>query len=145
MHTCALPISTVEPLQALIPDKFQAPLLLRVLVFGALLAVGIGYAWPWETTLKPTDKARPLRILGLLTGLYVGVLGISAIREFWSAAPETLNQPNLLTTALNGLPSYQAIVPSVIGAFFVLLVVVILLRFDRIFRPDAPPASSGKK
>jgi hypothetical protein len=50
----------------------------------------------------------------------------------------------LQTTALNGLPSYQAIVPSVIGAFFVLLVVVILLRFDRIFRPDAPPAAAEK-
>lgn len=132
--------TSVETLPPLIPDNFQAPLLLRVLVFGALLAVGIGYAWPWETVLKPTEKAQSMRILGLVLGLYIAVLGISAISAFWAAAPESLNQPNLLTAALNGLPNYQAIVPSMIGAFIVLLVVIILLRFDRIFRPDAAPA-----
>lgn len=132
--------TSVETLPPLIPDNFQAPLLLRVLVFIALLAVGIGYAWPWEQTLKPTDKAQSMRVLGLILGLYVGVLGISAISAFWAAAPESLNQPNLLTAILNGLPNYQSIVPSMIGAFIVLLIVIILLRFDRIFRPDAAPA-----
>jgi hypothetical protein len=108
---------------------------LRVLVFVALVAVGIAYAWPWEgAPLKPTDKARNLRILGLLTGLYTGVLGISAISTFWTAAPESLNQPNLLTTALNGLPNYGPIVPSVIGAFMILLFVIILLRFNRVWK-----------
>ncbi len=132
--------TSVETLPPLIPDNFQAPLLLRVLVFIALLAVGIGYAWPWESVLKPTDKAQSMRVLGLILGLYVGVLGISAISAFWAAAPESLNQPNLLTAILNGLPNYQPIVPSMIGAFIVLLIVIILLRFDRIFRPDAAPA-----
>ena len=131
--------SSASSLPPLIPDNFQAPLLLRVLVFIALLAVGIGYAWPWETVLKPTDKAQSMRILGMLTGLYIAVLGISAISAFWSAAPESLNQPNLLTSALNGLPNYAPIVPSVIGAFFILLIVIVILRFDRIFRPDPPP------
>jgi hypothetical protein len=132
--------TAVETLPPLIPDNFQAPLLLRVLVFIALLAVGVGYAWPWETTLKPTDKAQAMRILGLLTGLYIGVLGISAISTFWAAAPETLNQGGLISSALNGLPNYGPIVPSVIGAFFILLIVIVILRFDRVFRPDAPPA-----
>lgn len=132
--------TSVETLPPLIPDNFQAPLLLRVLVFVALLAVGIGYAWPWESVLKPTDKAQSMRVLGLILGLYIGVLGISAISAFWAAAPESLNQPNLLTAILNGLPNYQPIVPSMIGAFIVLLIVIILLRFDRIFRPDAAPA-----
>ena len=132
--------TAVDTLPPLIPDNFQAPLLLRVLVFGALLAVGIGYAWPWESMLKPTDKAQSMRILGLLCGLYIGILGISAISTFWAAAPESLNQPNLITSALNGLPNYGPIVPSAIGAFFILLIVIIVLRFDRVFRPDAPPA-----
>ena len=132
--------TSVETLPPLIPDNFQAPLLLRVLVFVALLAVGIGYAWPWESVLKPTDKAQSMRVLGLILGLYVGVLGISAISAFWAAAPESLNQPNLLTAILNGLPTYQPIVPSMTGAFIVVLIVIILLRFDRIFRPDAAPA-----
>src|SRR5262245_57644737 len=132
--------STVAALPPLIPDNVTAPLLLRVLVFGALLAVGIAYAWPWEKVLSPAEKARPQRILGALAGLYVGILGISAISEFWAAAPESLNQPNLLTTALNGLPNFGGIVPSIIAAFFVLLIVIIILRFDRVFRPDGAPA-----
>jgi hypothetical protein len=132
--------STVDALPPLIPDNFQAPLLLRVLVFLALLAVGIGYAWPWETKLAPGQKAQSIRILGLLTGLYIGVLGISAIKTFWIDAPESLNQGGLISTTLNGLPDFAAIVPSVIGAFFILLVVIIILRFDRVFRPDPAPA-----
>ena len=135
--------SAVEALPPLIPDNFQAPLLLRVLVFSALLAVGIGYAWPWEKTLNPGEKAQSMRILGLLTGLYIGVLAISAISIFWAAAPESLNQPNLLTAALNGLPNYSPIVPSVIGAFFILLLVIIILRFDRIFKPDSGGGGGG--
>jgi len=131
--------STVEALPPLIPDNFQAPLLLRVLEV-ALLAVGIGYAWPWETKLTPGQKAQSMRILGLLTGLYIGVLGISAIKLFWIDAPESLNQGGLISTTLNGLPDFAAIVPSVIGAFFILLIVIIILRFDRIFRPDPAPA-----
>jgi hypothetical protein len=132
--------STVEALPPLIPDNFQAPLLLRVLVFLSLLAVGIGYAWPWETKLAPGQKAQAMRILGLLTGLYIGVLGISAIKTFWIDAPESLNQGGLISTTLNGLPDFAGIVPSVIGAFFILLIVIIILRFDRIFRPDPAPA-----
>jgi len=132
--------STVQALPPLIPDNFQAPLLLRVLVFLALLAVGIGYAWPWEIKLAPGQKAQSMRILGLLTGLYIGVLGISAIKTFWIDAPESLNQGGLISTTLNGLPDFAGIVPSVIGAFFILLIVIIILRFDRIFRPDPAPA-----
>jgi hypothetical protein len=132
--------STVSALPPLIPDNFQAPLLLRVLVFLALLAVGVGYAWPWETKLAPGQKAQSMRILGLLTGLYIGVLGISAIKTFWVDAPESLNQGGLISTTLNGLPDFAGIVPSVIGAFFILLVVIIILRFDRVFRPDPAPA-----
>src|SRR5689334_2448293 len=100
--------STVDALPPLIPDNLQAPLLLRVLVFVAFVVVGIVRTWPWEALLKPDVKpVHPLRILGALTGMYIGVLGINATAVFWAAAPESLNQPNLLTTALNGLPRFD--------------------------------------
>src|SRR5579859_503397 len=121
--------STVDPLPPLIPDNFQAPLLLRVLVFIALLAVGIAYAWPWEgAPLKPTDKARPLRVLGLLTGLYIGILAISAVATFWAEVAGALNLPGLIVTALNGLPILSSVIPSVIVAFIILLLIIILIR-----------------
>ncbi|HNP86765.1 MAG: hypothetical protein JST60_00450 [Chloroflexi bacterium SZAS-1] len=126
---------TVDALPPLIPDNFQAPLLLRVLVFVALLAVGIAYAWPWEgSPLKPNDKAQNMRLLGLLAGLYIGVLGISAASSFWEAAPESLNQGGLISSALTGLPNYASVIPSMIGAFLILLIVIILLRFNRVWK-----------
>ncbi len=127
--------NTVEPLNPLIPDNFQAPLLLRILVFLALLAVGIANAWPWEgPPLKPNDKAQNMRLLGLLAGLYVGVLGISAASAFWADAPESLNRGGLLSSALTSLPNYAAVIPSMIGAFVILLIVIILLRFNRVWK-----------
>lgn len=130
--------ASVEALPPLIPDNFQAPLLLRVLVFFALLVVGIVRTWPWEALVKSTVKpGHPVRILGLLTGLYVGVLSISAIAIFWAEAQGALNLPELLATALNGLPTFGGIVPAVIAAFFLLLGVVIILRLTRIWWVDA--------
>jgi hypothetical protein len=126
-----------QPLPPIIPDNIEAPLLLRVLVFVALVAVGIGYAWPWEG--KPIGanwgQFRQLRILGMLTGLYIGVLVISAIATFWAQAA-AIWQPDspLLSRALGGLPNYTAVVPAVIAAFFVLLGIVIIIRFDRIWK-----------
>lgn len=127
--------ATVAAWPDLIPETFVAPLLLRFLVFMALLAVGIAYAWPWETVLKPTDKARSMRLLGALAGLYIGVLGISAIATFWSETAGALGLPDLLVTALDGLPVFTNIIPSVIAAFFILLFVIVLLRIDRVWRP----------
>jgi hypothetical protein len=129
---------SVAPLDPLIPANFQAPWLLRVLVFIALVAIGVARTWPWEAALKPTVKpGHPLRILGLLTGLYTGVLGISAISTLWGQAPDNVRQSsNLLVTTLNGLPDFAAIVPSVIAAFFIMLLVIILLRLSRIWWID---------
>ena len=127
----------VDPLPPIIPDNLQAPLLLRVLVFGALLAIGIGYAWPWEG--KPLtgfnfNKDRQMRVLGALTGLYTGVLVISALATFWAQTSGVWQTAPLLSRALGGLPNFAAIVPSVIAAFFVLLVIIIILRFDRVWK-----------
>jgi hypothetical protein len=127
--------ASVDSLPPLIPDNFQAPLLLRVLVFFALLAVGVAYAWPWEgKPMSGFQGNRPVRVLGALTGLYIGVLGISALSTFWIETGGNLNLPDLIVAALNGLPNYSPIVPSVIAAFFILLAAVILLRFNRIWK-----------
>lgn len=127
--------SSVDALGPIIPDNFEAPLLLRVLVFVALLAVGIGYAWPWEgKALSGYQGNRQLRLLGALTGLYIGALGITAISTFWNAAAGALNWPPLLATALSGLPNYTAIIPSIMAAFVILLIIIIIIRFDRVWK-----------
>ncbi|HWQ15793.1 MAG TPA: hypothetical protein VNL77_23530 [Roseiflexaceae bacterium] len=124
----------VEPLPALIPNNFEAPLLLRFLVFVALLAIGIGYVFPWEARLKP--EVRPfhsLRVLGALTGLYTGLLLVSAAAIFWREAAGLVNLPDLLEIALSGLPTFEAVVPAVIAAFGVLLFMITLIRLPRIW------------
>jgi hypothetical protein len=127
--------AVVAPLDPLIPTTFEAPLLFRVLVFAALLAVGIGFAWPWEKPLKPGEKARPMRLLGAALGLYVGVLSVSALAVFWAASGQAIDLPDLLAAALNGLPNLVDVVPALIGAFLVLLVIMTLLQLPRIWKP----------
>jgi hypothetical protein len=75
----------------------------------------------------------------MFTGLYIGVLGISAVSSFWNEAPDSLKQPNLLVSALNGLPNYAPIIPAIIAAFGIMLVVLILLRLSRIWWWDKEP------
>lgn len=130
--------SSVDALGPLIPDNFQSPLLLRVLVFVGLLAVGIGYAWPWEgkaLTGFDFNKDRPLRLLGGLAGLYVAVLGISAAAVFWREAAGAVETPPLLATVLSSLPDFLPIIPSVMAAFGILLGIIVLIRIDRVWKP----------
>lgn len=127
--------SSVDSLGPIIPDNFQAPLLLRVLVFIALLAIGIGYAWPWEgKPMSGYQGFRSLRLLGGLTGLYVAALGITAASTFWREAANAFDWPPLLATALSGLPNFAAVVPSLIAAFAILLAIIIIIRFDRVWK-----------
>lgn len=125
----------VDALGPVIPDNFQAPLVLRVLVFIALLAVGIGYAFPWEKRLKGYQGDRSLRLLGALTGLYVGALGITAASTFWNDGALALNWPPLIATALSGLPNFAPVIPSLITAFAILIAIIILIRFNRVWKP----------
>jgi hypothetical protein len=121
----------------LIPEGLDAPLLFRVLVFVSLLLVGIVKAWPWEGKPMQGFKggSQPIRILGAATGVYIGVLSISALSTFWRDSGATLNLPPDVITALNALPTFENIIASVIGAFFVLLLVLIILQFPRVWRP----------
>lgn len=125
--------TTAEPFDPIIPGNFQAPLLLRVLVFVALVAVGIGYTWPWEGKLKPGD--RKMEVLGALTGLYLGVLAVSAVAVFWTETTGTLGLPTPLVAALNAFPDFSGIIPSTITAFVILLLVIVLLRFNQVWKP----------
>ncbi len=128
--------ANVDPLPPIIPANVQAPLLLRMLVFLALTAIGIGYAWPWEgkAPLSGFQGNRQMRILGMLTGLYIGVLGVSALASFWQQAFGLVRLPSLVEIALGSLPNLGSIVPAVIAAFGILIAVIIVLRFDRIWK-----------
>ena len=79
------------PTPPIIPENAEAPLLLRVIVFFLLLAIGIGWKGPWETKLPGWQGHQQMRLLGAFTGFYIGALIISAIAVFWQAASPYVN------------------------------------------------------
>jgi len=128
----------VAPLGPIIPENLEAPLLLRVLLFIALVAIGIGYSFPWEgKPLGGWGGKRPLRILGALTGLYTAVLLTSAVSIFWREFAPTVEVSPTLATALNSLPTWTSIIPSTITAFVITLLIVTVIRFNRIWAVDS--------
>ncbi|MCS6840722.1 MAG: hypothetical protein NZ699_14335 [Roseiflexus sp.] len=134
----------VAPLGPIIPENLEAPLLLRVLVFVALVAIGIGYTFPWKgKPLSGWGGNRPLRILGALTGLYTAVLLTSAAAIFWREFAPTAAVPDMLATALNSLPTWTGIIPSTITAFVITLLVVTVIRFNRIWAVDSGGGGGG--
>lgn len=137
--------ASVAPLGPIIPENLESPLLLRVLVFVALVAIGIGYSFPWEggKPLGGWGGKRPLRIMGALTGLYTAVLLISALATFWTELARATPVPPLLATALGSLPAWTGIVPSTIAAFVITLLVVTILRFNRVWAVDPPSGGGG--
>lgn len=123
--------ASIFPPTPIIPPNAEAPLLLRVVVFILLLAIGIGWKGPWETTLRGWQGFQQQRILGALTGLYVGLLIISATAVFWQAAAPLVNFGDTLTAMLNSLDTFENIVPVFLASFLFLLMIVGFVTFLR--------------
>jgi hypothetical protein len=141
-------IAVIFPAPPIVPTNAEAPLLLRVVVFVILVAVGVGWKGPWEGTPLTgwgDPKLRQLRILGALTGLYTGILIVSAIAVFWSSGRGFVSFPPSLTVVLNSLPTFNATIPVFLASFIFLLLIVSLSVFMRGLAPSggggggAPP------
>lgn len=130
--------SDVAAWNPLIPEDFTAPLVFRILVFFSLLLIGIIRAWPWEgkplSGLKASTADRGTRILGAATGVYIGVIGISAVASFWNELSTVVVLPDLLTAALNGLPTFDNLVPSMIAAFIVVVFILTLMQLPKVWQ-----------
>jgi hypothetical protein len=137
-------IAGIFPPAPIVPANAEAPLLLRVVVFVVLLAVGVGWKGPWEgDPMKGWSGGnRQLRLLGGLTGLYTGVLLISAIATFWAAGRGLVTFPPSLTVILNSLPAFTTTIPVFLASFMFLLLIVGLSVFLNGLRPAAP---AGRK
>lgn len=130
-------IAALFPPPPVITANAQAPLLLRILIFFVLLIIGISYTGPWEgKPLSGWNGYRPMRLLGLATGFYIALLMISAIASFWNEGRDFVTFPSLLTLILNSFQTYQSVISVFLVAFIGLLILIFLLRFNRIFLPD---------
>ncbi len=132
----------VTQFDPIIPQNLEAPLFLRFLVFLALLVLGITFTFPWEG--KPlggfSGGNQVLRVLGGLAGLYTGMIILTAFNRFWSEAGAVVEVPPQLATVFSSLPNWSSIVPSAVAAFLVTILIIMLIRFNRIWAPDPPPA-----
>jgi hypothetical protein len=133
-------LASIFPPPPIIPENAEAPLLLRVIVFFLLLAIGIGWKGPWETRLPGWQGFQQMRLLGAFTGFYIGVLIISAIATFWQAGSQYVNFSDNLQLILNGLPTLTNIIPVFLAAFIFLMIIV---AFNLFLRGLSAPA--GKK
>jgi hypothetical protein len=130
-------LASIFPPPPIIPENAEAPLLLRVIVFFLLLAIGIGWKGPWETRLPGWQGFQQMRLLGAFTGFYIGALIISAIATFWQAGSQFVNFSENLQLILNGLPTLTNIIPVFLAAFIFLMIIV---AFNLFLRGLAAPA-----
>jgi len=133
-------LASIFPPPPIIPENAEAPLLLRVIVFFLLLAIGIGWKGPWETRLPGWQGFQQMRLLGAFTGFYIGLLIISAMATFWQAGSPYVNFSDNLVLILNGLPTLTNIIPVFLAAFIFLMIIV---AFNLFLRGLSAPA--GKK
>ena len=135
-------IASIFPTPPIIPENAEAPLLLRVIVFFLLLAIGVGWKGPWESRLPGWSGGnRQMRLLGAFTGFYIGVLFVSALATFWQAGSAYVNFSDNLAVILNSLPTLTNIIPVFLAAFIFLMIIVSLNLFLR----GLPPPAGGKK
>ena len=133
-------LAVIFPDPPIIPENAEAPLLLRVIVFFLLLAIGVGWKGPWETRLPGWQGFQQMRLLGAFTGFYIGLLVVSAIATFWQAGSPYVSFSENLAIILNSLPTLTNIIPVFLAAFIFLMIIV---SFNLFLRGLSAPA--GRK
>ncbi|MBX0327634.1 hypothetical protein K2Z83_08080 [Oscillochloris sp. ZM17-4] len=121
-------------LDPLIEPGFQVPLFFRVVSFIALVLFGFFFnrkaAWkgpPKEPLAKP---------LGLFVGGLIALIWTNASVVFWSDFQSnggTFGGP--VATILNTLPDVSLLLPSLIAVFFLILIILVVFYFPRVWKP----------
>ncbi|WP_322493585.1 hypothetical protein [Chloroflexus sp.] len=122
------------PLDPLITPGFQVPLFFRTMAFIALILLGMFFdskaAW------KGPPKEKLARPLGLFVGALIALLWTNAVVVFWREFVEgggTFEGP--IATFLNVLPDVGILLPSLIAIFFMILGLLILFNFPKVWKP----------
>lgn len=122
------------PLDPLITPGFQVPLFFRAMAFIALILLGMFFdskaAW------KGPPKEKLARPLGLFVGALIALLWTNAAVVFWRefiAGGGTFEGP--IATFLNVLPDVSILLPSLIAIFFMILGLLIVFNFPKVWKP----------
>jgi hypothetical protein len=121
-------------LDPLIQPDFQVPLFFRFIAFIALIMFGFFFnrkaAWkgpPKEPLAKP---------LGLFVGALIALIWTNATVVFWDefqASGGGIDGP--IAAILNTLPNVSLFLPSLIAVFFLILIILVLFYFPKVWKP----------
>jgi hypothetical protein len=124
----------VPPLDPLITPEFQVPLFFRMMAFIALIL--LGRFLDSKAAWKGPPKERLARPLGLFVGAFIVLLWTNAAVVFWR---EFVNSGGIfegpIALFLNTLPDVSIILPSLIAIFFMILGLLILFNFPKVWKP----------
>lgn len=127
-------VNEIAPLDPLISPSFQVPLFFRVVSFVAL--VMLGFFFNRKAAWKGPPKEPLAKPLGLFVGALIVLLWSNAAVVFWL---EFLNNGGgfggPLANVLNTLPNVSVLMPSLITIFFLILVVLMLFNFPKVWKP----------
>lgn len=126
--------SEAPALDPLIDPNFQIPLFFRVLTFLAL--VFLGFFFNRKAAWKGPPKEALARPLGLFIGALIVLLWSNSAVVFWQefvAGGGGFGGP--LATLLNTLPNVSVLMPSLIAIFFLILIILMLFNFPKVWKP----------
>ncbi|NJN17168.1 MAG: hypothetical protein HC822_13270 [Oscillochloris sp.] len=127
-------VNEIAPLEPLISPNLQIPLFFRVLAFIALTM--LGFFFNKKAAWKGPPKEPLARPLGLFVGALIALLWSNAAVVFWNQYQATggiLGGP--IASFLNTLPNISEYMPSLIAVFFLILFVLMLFNFPKVWKP----------
>jgi hypothetical protein len=134
--------SEAPALDPLITPGFQIPLFFRVLTFLAL--VFLGFFFNRSAAWKGPPKEALARPLGLFVGALILLLWTNAAVVFWQ---EYVNGggtlPAEVAGVLNVLPNVSVLMPSLIAIFFLILIILMVFNFPKIWKPEGGGGGGG--
>ncbi len=130
--------NAVARLDPLIQAGFQVPLFFRFVAFIVLVMFGFFFnrkaAWKGPTSKDKEPLGKPL---GLFVGALTALIWTNATVVFWSEfkASGGGSFDNPVTNVLNTLPDASLLLPSLIAVFFLILVILVLFYFPKVWKP----------
>jgi hypothetical protein len=122
-------------LDPLIDPNFQVPLFFRVVAFIVLIMFGFFFnrkaAWKGPPGKEPLGKP-----LGLFVGGLTALVWTNATVVFWGEFKLGGGGfDNPIADILNALPDVSLLLPSLIAVFFLILIILVLFYFPKVWKP----------
>lgn len=131
-------------LDPLIQGGFQIPLFFRFIAFIAAVLLGFFFASRSDWKGPPNEPlAKPL---GLFVGSLIILLWTNAAVVFWEqfvADGGGFGGP--IADLLNTLPNISVLMPSLIAIFFLIIIVLIVFNFPKVWKPASGGGGGPKK